>query len=83
MYRQSEKKLLNGNISSICFYNVIVNFGLLTELGHPSKFQRLARLGFVNAATLLNGGEPNFARCLAVSCIGILYLHFWGLLPVG
>jgi len=50
-------------------------------LGHPSKFQRASRLGFITAATSLNGGQPNFARCLAVSCTGTLYIQFRGLLP--
>jgi len=50
-------------------------------LGHPSKFQRVSRLGFVTAATSLNGSQPNFARCLAVACAGTLYIHFRGLLP--
>jgi len=51
------------------------------SLGHPSKFQRVSRLGFVTAATSLTGGQPNFARCLAVSLAGTLYIHFLGLLP--
>jgi len=50
------------------------------SLGHPSKFQRVLRLGFVTAATSLNGSQPNFARCLAVSWAGTLYIHFRGLL---
>ena len=53
----------------------------MASLGHPSKFQRVKRLGFVTAATSLNGGQPNFARCLAVSWTGTLYIHFLGLLP--
>jgi len=53
----------------------------LASLRHPSKFQRVSRLGFVTAATSLNGGQPNFARCLAVSWTGTLYIHFPGLLP--
>jgi len=53
----------------------------LASLGHPSKFQRVSRLGFVTAATSLNGSQPNFARCLAVSWAGALYIHFRGLLP--
>jgi len=40
---------------------------LFRSLGYPSKFQRVSRLGFVTAATSLNGSQPNFARCLAVS----------------
>jgi len=53
-----------------------------TSLGHPSKFQRVSRVGFVTAPTSLNGGQPNFARCLAVSSAGTLglYIHFLGLL---
>jgi len=51
------------------------------SLGRPSKFQRVSRLGFVTAATSLNGSQPNFAGCLAVSCAAKLYIHFWRLLP--
>ena len=50
-------------------------------MGHPSKFQRLSRLGFVTAVTSLNGSQPNFARCLAVSWAGTLYIHFGGCCP--
>ena len=59
----------------------------LASLGHPSKFQRVSLLGFVTAETSLNGSQPNFARCLAVSWAGTLYIHFWvlwrhnGILP--
>jgi len=53
---------------------------LLASLGHPSKFQRVLCLAFVTAATLLTGGQPNFARCLAVSWAGTLCIHFRGLL---
>ena len=41
----------------------------LAGLGYHSKFQRVSRLGFVTAATSFTGGQPNFARCLAVSCL--------------
>jgi len=37
------------------------------SLGRPSKFQRVSRLGFVTAATSLNGSQPNctmFGRLL-------------------
>ena len=50
-------------------------------MGHSSKFQRILRLAFVTAATLLTGGQPHFARCLAVSCAATLHIYFWGLLP--
>jgi len=53
------------------------------SLGHSSKFQRVSRLGFVTAATLLTGGQPNFARCLAISWAGTICIHFWVLLPPG
>jgi len=45
------------------------------SLRHPSKFQQLSRLGFVTAATSLNGSQPNFAQCLAISWAGTLYIH--------
>ena len=50
----------------------------MASLGHPNKFQRVSHPGFI---TSLNGGQQNFARCLAVSCNDILYMHFEGLLP--
>jgi len=49
--------------------------------GTPAKFQRVSRVGFVTAASLVNGDHPNFARCLAVSWTGTLCIHFWRLLP--
>jgi len=50
----------------------------LVSLGHSSKFQRISRLGFITAPTSLNGGQPNFARCLAVSWAGTLYIYILG-----
>ena len=44
-------------------------------MGHPSKFQRVLHLGLVTASTSLKGGQPNFARCLAISWAGILYTN--------
>jgi len=58
------------------------NFGLLTTeicwrvWGTPRKFQLVSRLGFVTAQTLLNGGQQNFAGCLAISLAGILYMLY-------
>ena len=55
MYRQSEKNLLSGNISSTCPHNM-VNFGpLVAEIlslvwGTPANFN-----GFRILAALLNG----------------------------
>ena len=41
--------------------------------GHPCKFQLVSHLGFVTAATSLNGSQPNFARSLALTWAGRLY----------
>jgi len=51
------------------------------SLRHPSKFQRVSRPGFVTAATSLTGGQPNFARCLAVSWAATLYTFSGALAP--
>ena len=73
-----KKNLFNNNISSTCSHNM-VNFG---SLGHPSKFQRVSRLAFVmQRRRSAHAGQLNFARCLAVSWAGTLYIHFRGLLP--
>ena len=53
----------------------------LVSLAHPSKFQRVSGAGFVTAPMSLTGSQLNFARCLAISWAGTLYIHFWGLLP--
>ena len=37
--------------------------------------QSVSRLGFVTAATSLTGVQPNFARCLADSWLGTLYIQ--------
>jgi len=48
----------------------------LASLGTPANFN-----GFhVLRSLLLTGGEPNFARCLAISWAGTLYIRFWRLL---
>ena len=60
----------------------INGWDLLASLAHPSKFQRVSRLGFVTAPTSLTGGQPNFARCLTVSWAAALYIHFRWLLPL-
>jgi len=59
-----KKNLLNSNTSSTCPHNM-ANFGSLTAeidsavWGHPRKFQRVSRVGFVTAATSLSGGQPD------------------------
>ena len=85
MYRQSEK-FLNSNITSTCSHNSelrpISGWDRLVSSRHPSIFQRVSRLGFVTTLTLLNGGQPNFARCLAASCAGRIFIRFEGSCPV-
>jgi len=49
--------------------------------GTPANFNEFCVFGFVTAAMLLNGGQPNFAQCLALSCTGTLYIHFRQFLP--
>jgi len=80
--------LLNSNISSTCAHNM-ASFGPITaEIGLPvwgsqanCNGFRVLPSSFVTSATSLTRGQPNFARCLAVFCAGILYIHFRGLLP--
>jgi len=51
--------------------------------GPPANFNGfrvLAALLFT-AATSLNGSQPNFARCLAVSSAGTPHIHCRGFLP--
>jgi len=58
MYRQSEKNLLNSNIHVLTIYGKLLRtngWDRLASSGHPSKFQRVSRLGFVTAPTSLNG----------------------------
>jgi len=52
------------------------DWGTLASLEHPSKFELVSHLGFDTAATSLTGGQPNFARSLAISWAGTLYVHF-------
>jgi len=47
----------------------------LTSLGHPIQFQPVSRLGYLTAPTSLNGGQQNFAGCLAVSWAGTLCIR--------
>ena len=58
------------------------------ELLSSNGWGRLASLGtlanfngfhvFVTALTLLNGGQPNFARCSVVSWAGTIYIYIFG-----
>jgi len=61
----------------------MVNLGALTAeislggFGHPSKFERVLRLGVVTTPMSLKG-QPNFAQCLAVFWAATLYIQFLG-----
>jgi len=79
MYRQSEKKLLNSNISPTSSFQPTIGWDWFVSLGDPSKFQRVSCLGFATAATSVNGGRRDFARCLASPGL-VHYIHFWGAL---
>ena len=81
----NRKNLLNSNTFSTCPYDM-VNFGPLTaEIGSgvwgtPANFNGFHVLAAL-IATSLNGSQPNFARCLAVTWAGTLHIHFRGFLP--
>jgi len=73
MHRQSEENFLNSNLhTSLQYFELRPTNGWdrFGSLGHLNKFQRVSRLGSVTAAMSLTGGQPNFARCLAVSRAG-------------
>jgi len=64
MYRQSQK-MLNANILPICPHNTAKFGPLPAEIGWrvwgiPTNFNGF-RVGFVTAATSLNGGQQNFS----------------------
>ena len=84
MYRQSEKLVKQQYL-----LHMSAQYGerqptngrdRFSSLEHPTKFQRVSRLGFVTAATSLTGSQPNFARSLAVFWAGTPYIHFRRLL---
>jgi len=85
MYRQSEKNLLNGNISSTCPHNMVNIGALAAEIdsrvwGTTANFNRFRVLALiVTAATSLNGSQRNFARHLPSS--GLAH-YIQGLLPL-
>ena len=76
----NRKKMLNSNISSRFFHTV--NFGPLTaeifwRVWDTRTFHPVSRLGFVTAPTSLNGGQQNFAGCLAVSwLVHHIYINY-------
>ena len=66
----------------------MVNFGPLTAeivslvWGTPANFNGFRVMpSLLQRRRSLTGGQPIFARCLAISWAGTLYIHFLGLLP--
>jgi len=74
-----KKSLSNSNISpqvlTIRELRPTSSWDRFGCLEHPSKFQRVSRLGFVTASTSLNRSQPNFARWLTVSYAATLYIQ--------
>ena len=66
MYRQSEKNLLNSNISPICPYNMVNFCPLTAEIGlpvwsTPANFNRFRVLAALLHGILVMGVRQNFA----------------------
>ena len=81
------KKLVKHQFCFTCLHNM-ANFGPLTAeiglpvSGTPANFNFfVSRLHYCSDVAHQRGGQPNFARSLAVSWAGTLYIHFRGLLP--
>jgi len=77
------KNLLNGNISSICVYNM-VNFGpLMAEICWRVWAPQQISMGFASwiryCSDVAQRTSTKIVRCLGISCICVLYMHFWGL----
>jgi len=49
--------------------------------GTPANFYGLRVLALLLQWSSLNGSQPHFAPCLAISYACTLYIHFWRLLP--
>jgi len=89
-YRQSEKNLLNSNISSrIQVFSKMANFDPLTAeiglpvWGTPANFNRFRVLALLlQRCRSIDRGQLSFARFLAVSWAGTLYIHFGGFCPL-
>ena len=61
----NRKKMINADTSYTCLHDGELRptngWDLLASLGHPCKFQRVSRLGSVNARHSSTGRQPNFA----------------------
>ena len=86
MYQQSEKKLLNSNISSTSLH-YMVNFGSLAADSGWRVWRTLANFNGFHVLpsslhpTSLNRGQPHFARCFGCLLGWYTIYTFWGLLP--
>ena len=61
---------------------VIGQIPLCCQLASRSQTSSRTSSQAFTTPTSLNGGQQNFAGCLAVSWAGTLYIHFWRLLPL-
>ena len=84
-YRQSEKNLLDSNISPTSSqYDELrptSGWDWFVSLGHPSKFQRFCVLASLQQRRRSTEANQTLHVCLAIFCAGTLYIHFRGLLP--
>ena len=87
MCRQSEKRLLNSNISSTCprnMVNWITNgWDLLASLGHPNKFQPVSRLAWLRYCTDVAQRRSTKLCKTFGNLLGWYTIYaFYGLLPL-
>jgi len=81
-----KKPALSSNISCTCPQNMADSGPLTAEIGSgvwgtPANLNGFPVLASLRAATSLTGGQPNFARCLAVSWAATLYTFSGALAP--
>jgi len=66
------------HVTTICRTSALCRLRSVGVFGASQQIQRVSRLGFVTAATSLAGGQPNFARYLAVSWAATVYIYIFG-----
>ena len=76
-----QKAISPPDVPTICQTSGPLAAEIVYQFEALHQISAVSRVGFITAATSLNGGQPNFARCLAISLAGTVHIHFWGLLP--
>jgi len=71
-----------GHVLTICWPAAHYRLRSDGEFVATQQISMVSRLGFLTAPMSLNRGQPNFARCLAVSWARTLYIHFWVSCPL-